>query len=237
MRITLNRAPLFALTFAAGALVGACDLDKPIGELAPYEPCAGKSCGDSCSACDPADPDCVETAVLKACDPKGACVPETPGLCEEPGYSPCAGKEPCDPCTICDPADPDCVETAVLKVCDESLQCVIATADICVEPPGYDPCEGKVCGDPCTVCDPNDDDCVEDAIYKACNSAGKCAPEIPKCEEPPYNPCAGKEACDPCSFCPPDDPDCVEDAALKVCDDSLKCVYLTPNICQDSEDA
>lgn len=283
MRLILNRAHLFALTLSAGALIGACDLDKPIGELGPYEPCGGKSCGDACTVCDPEDPDCVETAVIKACDAEGACVPEVPGLCEEapydpcadktcgdscnqcdpndldcvetavlkacndkgacvpalpdlcgdePGYDPCAGKSECDVCSLCDPNDPDCQETMVLKVCDASLQCVIATPEICEdEPAPYEPCEAKACGDTCTICDPDDPDCVEDAIYKACDSNGKCVPEVPQCEAPVYDPCGGKSACDHCSFCDPKDPDCIEDAALKVCDENLKCVYSAPGVC------
>ena len=36
------------------------------------DPCAGKSCGDSCSLC-AGRPGCVETAVLKACNIDGEC--------------------------------------------------------------------------------------------------------------------------------------------------------------------
>lgn len=39
-----------------------------------YDPCAGKVCGASCTVCDPADPSCVETAVVKSCDAGGSCV-------------------------------------------------------------------------------------------------------------------------------------------------------------------
>ena len=38
-----------------------------------YEPCAGLACGDPCTLCDPADPTCTETAVVKACQPDGTC--------------------------------------------------------------------------------------------------------------------------------------------------------------------
>lgn len=39
-----------------------------------YDPCAGRSCGESCTLCDPRDPECVETAVLKQCSREGRCV-------------------------------------------------------------------------------------------------------------------------------------------------------------------
>jgi len=38
-----------------------------------YEPCAGKSCGDSCRSCDPADSTCSETEEPKRCGPDGTC--------------------------------------------------------------------------------------------------------------------------------------------------------------------
>ena len=41
-------------------------------------------------------------------------------------------------------------------------------------PDDYDPCAGKVCGDACQLCDPNDEDCVETNEIKACNEAGEC---------------------------------------------------------------
>ncbi len=40
---------------------------------------------------------------------------------------------------------------------------------------GYDACGDKDCGDPCTVCDPDDSDCVESAAVKSCNARGVCA--------------------------------------------------------------
>lgn len=40
---------------------------------------------------------------------------------------------------------------------------------------GYDACGDKSCGDPCTVCDPDDADCTETQETKACNSRGVCA--------------------------------------------------------------
>ena len=55
--------------------VGSCggDEDGGDGDGGEYDPCAGKSLGDLCSLCDPADADCVETAVTKVCDASGVC--------------------------------------------------------------------------------------------------------------------------------------------------------------------
>lgn len=39
-----------------------------------YQPCAGKSCGDTCTLCAPGDPNCSEAAVLKSCDLSGQCL-------------------------------------------------------------------------------------------------------------------------------------------------------------------
>lgn len=38
-----------------------------------YDPCAGLDCGDECQLCDPADPGCVETEVVKLCRADGIC--------------------------------------------------------------------------------------------------------------------------------------------------------------------
>lgn len=48
------------------------------------------------------------------------------------------------------------------------------------EPP-YDPCAGKACGDPCTICSPDDADCVETMVVKACDASGECTTETPAC--------------------------------------------------------
>lgn len=61
----------------------ACDLAGrcvPLTQWLCYDPCAGKACGDDCRVCPPDAIDCFETAVLKACDAAGACVPRSPDL-------------------------------------------------------------------------------------------------------------------------------------------------------------
>lgn len=99
----------------------------------PYEPCGGKACGDMCQQCDPDDLDCIETGVLKACDPQGDCVADTGDLCDDQGYDACAGKSCGDMCTLCDPADLDCAETMEIKACNPDGVCVSDTGDLCDE--------------------------------------------------------------------------------------------------------
>lgn len=55
----------------------------PSGDSTPpaYDPCAGKRCGEACSLCAPDDPDCMETAEVKACNDSGVCVSDTGDLC------------------------------------------------------------------------------------------------------------------------------------------------------------
>jgi hypothetical protein len=159
---------------------GECNADcSGPGEECPevYEPCADKVCGDTCTVCDPADTECIETEEIKVCDEVGACVSDTGDICaeEEVAYDPCADKVCGDTCSACDPADTDCVETAEIKVCDEAGSCVSDTGSICAEEEvAYDPCAAKACGDMCTLCDPADLDCVETAVVKVCDDAGTC---------------------------------------------------------------
>src|SRR5262249_19045446 len=104
-----------------------------------YQPCAGKTCGQSCSLCAPNDPNCAETAVLKFCHADGACKDYAPACIPPPPpppYQPCANKACGQSCTVCNPADPNCMETAVLKQCNAQGQCNAGNA-ICKTPP-YD---------------------------------------------------------------------------------------------------
>lgn len=43
----------------------------------------------------------------------------------------------------------------------------------------YDPCEDRQCGDTCTLCDPDDNDCVETAVQKVCNRNDVCTSAQP----------------------------------------------------------
>ena len=50
-----------------------CLLAMSACEDAEYVPCEGLDCGQECQLCDPADPDCVETEVIKRCTTGGTC--------------------------------------------------------------------------------------------------------------------------------------------------------------------
>lgn len=43
-----------------------------------YDPCLDKACGDTCSVCDPTDPNCIAPAVLTVCNAVGQCVSDPP---------------------------------------------------------------------------------------------------------------------------------------------------------------
>jgi hypothetical protein len=49
-----------------------------VKDAGAWSPCGGKSCGDACSLCNPADPGCAETPILKFCNAAGACGDITP---------------------------------------------------------------------------------------------------------------------------------------------------------------
>jgi hypothetical protein len=130
-----------------------------------YDPCADSECGDTCTVCPPGDPDCFETAVVKACDAFGVCVPAQPDMCGqqctfagmtyEPGDSFPAG-DGCNTCT--------CIE-------DGSVVCtLIACGTSCGGPDG-DACEpGEYCkfsvgtcgeGGVFGLCETRPDACIE----------------------------------------------------------------------------
>jgi hypothetical protein len=189
-----------------------------------YDPCEGATCGDACTICDPADADCVETAVVKTCQPDGSCAaaaprckgaaaltkPEAADLyatsadqgrdyCDEFGWY---GDGACD--AFCPDPDPDCDAQSP-----------------------YAPCGGATCGDACTLCDPADPDCYETAVVKFCQADGSCAASAPACEGD-YEPCGGAACGDSCTLCDPADLDCVETAEVKFCHADGSCSGTTP---------
>jgi hypothetical protein len=134
-------------------------------------PCAGKSCGDPCSICDPATGGC--TVYEMYCDQTGQCGLNYP-LCTEdagPPLQPCAGKSCGDACTTC--TGQICPD--VMEYCDANGQCTMSLP-VCSSDggSGYEPCAGKVCGDTCTLCPPNDSTCIETTVVKTCNAWGQC---------------------------------------------------------------
>lgn len=112
----------------SGALDGGPAPDSGALDGGAYEPCAGKTCGLTCTLCAPWDVNCVETAVLKFCHSDGKCHDYPPACIPPPPYYPCAGKACGATCTICDPRDPTCVETAVVKECQSDGSCAPAPA-------------------------------------------------------------------------------------------------------------
>lgn len=48
------------------------------GGAGGWQPCAGKTCGDDCTPCDPADPDCALPGTPMYCDSGGSCVIDPP---------------------------------------------------------------------------------------------------------------------------------------------------------------
>lgn len=55
------------------------------GVVTVYVPCGGKSCGDSCTICDPLDPSCVEPSPAnKSCNRSGFCVDASIAMCPVP---------------------------------------------------------------------------------------------------------------------------------------------------------
>src|SRR5512138_577691 len=93
-----------------------------------YDACAGKACGETCTACAPGDRDCAETMVVKACDPAHRCVPKVDGMCAI-ATDPCSGKACGAACTIdppCRSATPPCMMPSTAGFCDGAGQCVPA---------------------------------------------------------------------------------------------------------------
>jgi len=151
------------------------------GQTPLSDACAAKACGDRCTQCPPDDPTCVETAVVKACDPFGRCVPETANLCAAAAV-PCAGKACGDACVIdppCRDAVPPCMAPSVLGHCDPAGACIPGDPPppgLCLPRPPWG-CEGLACGDSCGVCPPGTDpaNCpVPTFAATACDASGEC---------------------------------------------------------------
>jgi hypothetical protein len=183
----------------------------------PYQPCAGKRCGESCAECAPGDHDCVETAVVKACDAAGTCTAAGAFTCSPP--DPCAGRSCGDECTIDPPcrwSTPPCMAPSALGHCDGAGACV-QDAVSCAPPP-VEPCAGKKCGDSCNPC--GDAAPCPTFAATACDRAGQCVTATPwLC----YDACAGKKCGERCSICPPDAADCGMVMCLTACDGAGRC--------------
>ena len=94
--------------------------------------------------------------------------------------------------------------------------------------PGYEPCADLTCGEQCTLCPPDDSDCVEPAVLNYCQPDGSCEPTTPECGPGAYDPCEGLTCGQECSQCPPDEPGCVEPAVVNYCHPDGSCGPTTP---------
>lgn len=186
------------------------------GNTGGWDPCSGKPCGAECTLCDPKDPTCAETAVIKVCDAKGSCGQSNPE---------------CGPAPSCQ-ADSDCPALgAPCQQCpDGSVACPWSKCEngACVS--GYDSCQGQMCQDdgdcpailaPCQACPDGSFACP----WTKCEN-GQCTGGFDGCKG--YEPCAGKACGDACTVCPPNDPTCNETAVLKFCDPAGQCAPTYP---------
>ncbi len=99
----------------------------------------------------------------------------------------------------------------------------------CSPDPTYDPCEGKVQCDACTLCEPGAPDCVETADVKACTADGRCVSAPETCI--PYDPCAGKQCGEYCDQCAPGEP-CPMYFAATACNAAGECVTAGTFTCE-----
>lgn len=51
-------------------------------------------------------------------------------------------------------------------------------------PAPYEPCGGKKCGEPCTACNLEDENCTELQVIKECNLTGQCVVAPVDCTPP-----------------------------------------------------
>ncbi len=134
--------PLVLLAAAGVAPRHGCGEDQMA-----HDPCEAKVCGAACTVCAPDDSGCVETAVLKACDPSGQCVVATSGLCGAPApvAGTCDGKrcrDACDLAPACALADPPCALPTVAGACRNDGVCT-TSAFLCPEVPIAPPSGGE----------------------------------------------------------------------------------------------
>lgn len=115
------------------------------------------------------------------------------------------------------------------------------------------PCEDSICGEPCEVCAPDDDECLEPGATMYCNDAEECVAGSPEqiCggqdvdggtvdpDDPPSEPCELLECGDPCDPCEGQGPDCIAPGATTYCDAHGACVPGNPQtiICEDDPQA
>lgn len=92
---------------------------------------------------------------------------------------------------------------------------------------GYEPCAGKACLDGCSLCAPDDPDCVETAVVKVCHPDGRCDAASPDLACPMPDPCAGLSCGAECTISLPCHyaiPPCEAPQSIGRCDITGQCV-------------
>jgi hypothetical protein len=123
----------------------------------PFDPCAGKLCGESCRLCPPDDKGCTETADLKTCNFVGQCSSE-PSMCSSGASSCPAGQTWCY-------FSGHCVDAHCRTCCDSTA------APGCLMPAD--------CGPSCTTCSDGTQSCAP--ANCGLRSIGQCFFQEPKC--------------------------------------------------------
>jgi hypothetical protein len=170
----------------------------------------------------------VVALLAVAASQRGGCTrdePGSPAIDDE-----CAGLACGASCAYCPDGATQCpVPTFAPTACDARGACVTAGTFSC------DPsaCEGKKCGDECTIdppCRSASPPCMMPTVLGYCDAYGQCTTALPSCT--PYEPCAGKKCGEICDACAPGQP-CPMTAVVTACDRAGACVPRTPWLCYD----
>jgi hypothetical protein len=134
-----------------------------------------------------------------------------------PSVSPCQNLGCGDPCD-CDPnLSSQCPQdTSSPTLCDANGRCLPVEQVAC--PKGYQPCENKLCGQSCSVCEAGNKSCKNKTEF-VCDLAGECTTAPVACTMP----CTPARCGEPCLPCDPTDPGCdVPSSAF--CDERGACI-------------
>jgi hypothetical protein len=122
---------------------------------APWDPCAGKACGDLCSPCSPEDANCFAPAVEMTCSATGQCsigrpactVPKCEGTQQyyAPGCNSAA--RPIGPGTF----TAGCYDTCTAEKCADGFTCTVVWYDPSANCPAGEACIAA-CGAQTSIC-------------------------------------------------------------------------------------
>ncbi len=176
-----------------------------------YDPCADQSCGAECRLCDPADPTCIETDVVKYCQADGHCAAPAPSCPVDPCASVrCAAGTHCVAGECLPDADKVFCGGIAAFPCPGSGNCVDDPSDDCDPKAG-----GADCGGMC-VCPPNNLLCIEGTHWDGSPSVCACVPDVPSGVPCGGNVCANGQYCcnASCGICAPPGVACIQIACL-----------------------